>query len=226
MASADARRDRRAGRARRVRAARRLLRSVHVDGDVRQRHARHALRAARAGQRDGRVGARTAPARGAASCRTARCSPRARSSTTPAPRCAACSCATGCSARPSRRRRPPSPSTSRRPRPRSPCKVDRYAAHRSGGCASCHNQTDPIGFGLENYDRTGAYRDRRQGQPAVHDHRRRRGRRPGRRSTARPSWPTLITGSGSLESCVVTQLYRMALGRRESRRRHARRWRS
>src|SRR6185503_20729282 len=40
----------------------------------------------------------------------------------------------------------------------SRCKVDRYAAHRTGSCASCHSQTDPISFGLENYDRSGAYR--------------------------------------------------------------------
>ena len=66
----------------------------------------------------------------------------------------------------------------------SPCKVDRYAEHRSGGCATCHNQTDPIGFGLENYDRTGRLPHRRQGQPAVRDQRRRRGRR--RRQVQRP----------------------------------------
>ena len=53
------------------------------------------------------------------------------------------------------------------------CKVDRYAAHRSGGCAGCHNQTDPIGFGLENYDRTGVYRTADKDNPAVHDLRRR-----------------------------------------------------
>ena len=98
----------------------------------------------------------------------------------------------------------------------SPCKVDRYAVHRAGSCAGCHSQTDPIGFGLENYDRTGAYRAAEQGQPAVHDLRRRRGGRPRDVQRTRRSWRTLIAGSGDMESCVVTQLYRMALGRRET----------
>ena len=32
------------------------------------------------------------------------------------------------------------------------------AAPRQPGCAACHNQMDPIGFGLENYDAAGAWR--------------------------------------------------------------------
>src|SRR5256885_4860113 len=41
----------------------------------------------------------------------------------------------------------------------SHCKVDRYANHSSiGSCHSCHQRTDPVGFGLEAYDRTGAFR--------------------------------------------------------------------
>lgn len=41
----------------------------------------------------------------------------------------------------------------------SECKWDRYAAHRAPStCASCHDQMDPIGFGLENFDREGRYR--------------------------------------------------------------------
>ena len=97
----------------------------------------------------------------------------------------------------------------------SPCKVDRYAAHRSGGCAQCHNQTDPIGFGLENYDRTGAYRtaDKDNPQCAISGD----GEVVGLGTFNGPAGlADLITGSGNLESCLVTQLYRMALGRRES----------
>ena len=132
---------------------------------------------------DGRVGrlpgGRARPA--AASSRTAPCSRRARSSTTRAPRCAACSCATACCARSSRRRRPnvmvdqPPAATA------SGCKVDRYAAHRAGACAGCHNLTDPIGFGLENYDRTGVYRATDKDAPQCAD----LGRRPGRRAARR-----------------------------------------
>ncbi len=41
-----------------------------------------------------------------------------------------------------------------------PCKLDRYAAHRASGtvCAGCHALMDPVGFGLENYDRLGRFR--------------------------------------------------------------------
>ena len=37
--------------------------------------------------------------------------------------------------------------------------VDRYLEHmETESCASCHSLTDPIGFGLENYDIAGRYR--------------------------------------------------------------------
>jgi hypothetical protein len=39
-------------------------------------------------------------------------------------------------------------------------------AHRSAAlCASCHGLMDPIGFGMENFDATGAYRTTDNGQP-------------------------------------------------------------
>jgi hypothetical protein len=97
----------------------------------------------------------------------------------------------------------------------SPCKVDRYAVHRAGNCAGCHNQTDPIGFGLENYDRTGAYRavERDNPQCTISGD----GEVVGLGTFNGPAeLATLIAGSGGLESCVVMQLYRMALGRRET----------
>jgi hypothetical protein len=97
----------------------------------------------------------------------------------------------------------------------SPCKVDRYAAHRSGGCAACHNLTDPIGFGLERYDRTGAYRtaDKDNPQCAISGD----GAIDGLGTFNGPGeLGELILGAGSMEGCVVTQAYRMALGRRET----------
>jgi len=40
------------------------------------------------------------------------------------------------------------------------CKVDRYEQHRtSAACATCHSALDPIGFGLENYDMAGRFRE-------------------------------------------------------------------
>jgi hypothetical protein len=97
----------------------------------------------------------------------------------------------------------------------SPCKVDRYAEHRSGGCATCHNQVDPIGFGLENYDRTGAYRtaDKDNPQCTISGD----GEVVGVGKFNGPAeLAELVIASGGLESCVVQQVFRMALGRRDS----------
>jgi hypothetical protein len=42
----------------------------------------------------------------------------------------------------------------------SECKSDRYTQHRADpACAACHELMDPVGFGLEEYDRWGAYRE-------------------------------------------------------------------
>jgi hypothetical protein len=43
---------------------------------------------------------------------------------------------------------------------------ERLEAHvGNGACASCHDVMDPIGFGLENYDAIGAWRDTDNGSP-------------------------------------------------------------
>jgi hypothetical protein len=97
----------------------------------------------------------------------------------------------------------------------SNCKVDRYAAHRSGGCATCHKLTDPIGFGLERYDRSGAFRTTDKDHPECPvsgD-----GEVDGVGTFNGPAaLAEMLIASGGLEGCVATQLYRMALGRRES----------
>jgi hypothetical protein len=110
---------------------------------------------------------------------------------------------------------PPVSTTSR-------CKIDRYVEHTAGNCAACHNLTDKIGFGLENYDRLGVYRatDKDAPECAIKGD----GQIVG--STAGPSMDgkfngpaqlgDLLVASGSLEGCVVTQLFRMAHGRRET----------
>ena len=42
----------------------------------------------------------------------------------------------------------------------------RMEQHRANpACANCHAMLDPIGFGLENFDATGAWRDQDEGQP-------------------------------------------------------------
>jgi hypothetical protein len=97
----------------------------------------------------------------------------------------------------------------------SHCKVDRYAAHANvGSCRSCHQRTDPVGFGLEAYDRTGAFRthdDAAADCPITGD-----GELVGVGKFNGPAGlGELLIGSGGLEACVVTQLYRYAMGRRE-----------
>lgn len=96
------------------------------------------------------------------------------------------------------------------------CKKDRLAAHRtSATCAACHGQMDPIGFGLENYDREARYRTTEEGRPQC-------------AISGDGSLPDVgafkgvdglaaaLTTSGNLESCVVREMFRFAMGRDES----------
>src|SRR5262245_61657119 len=42
----------------------------------------------------------------------------------------------------------------------------RFEMHRTAPqCASCHNRLDPLGYGLENFDAIGRWRDKDNGQP-------------------------------------------------------------
>jgi len=101
------------------------------------------------------------------------------------------------------------------------CKEERYAAHRTGGCAGCHEQIDPVGFGLENFDSQGRYRTNEPDNPdTVEDE-----------STCVISGAGEIVGIGTfsgpaelqdlaieaglLNGCVAKQLYRYAIGRQE-----------
>jgi hypothetical protein len=73
---------------------------------------------------------------------------------------------------------------------------------------------DPVGFGLENYDNAGRYREHDDGLPectisgdgAVEG----LGEFNGPAELA-----DLLVESGKLESCLVKQVYRFAMGRRE-----------
>jgi hypothetical protein len=102
------------------------------------------------------------------------------------------------------------------------CKYDRYAAHRAGNCAGCHNLTDGIGFGLENYDRTGVFRatDKDAPECAIKGDGQIAGSTAGPTGDGKFNGPAglgeLLIASGGLEGCVVTQLFRMAHGRRET----------
>lgn len=101
----------------------------------------------------------------------------------------------------------------------SPCKVDRYSEHASNGnCAGCHRTIDPIGFGLERFNRAGQYRTTDDGAPAC-------AIAGDGLVSGLPQGDVAFNGPGGLadalldsqrfEACVVTQVYRFAMGRRE-----------
>jgi hypothetical protein len=97
----------------------------------------------------------------------------------------------------------------------SKCKVDRYAMHRQGGCASCHNRMDPVGFGLENYDQQGKFRDVEAANPECKIEGKGNLTEVGDFHGPAELGDKLIE-SGLLQKCAVTQLYRFAMGHREA----------
>ncbi len=103
--------------------------------------------------------------------------------------------------------------------PTSNCKVDRYSAHASvGGCKSCHQNFDPVGFGIENFNKAGQYRAHDDNLPSctISGDGALTGVNGG---TAMFKGVTgladLMVGSGQLESCTVKQVFRYAMGRKE-----------
>lgn len=95
------------------------------------------------------------------------------------------------------------------------CKVDAYAAHRENpSCAGCHSLTDPIGFGLERYDRAGAPREHDPGRPeCLIDG---TGELVGAGPFSGPGQlGQLLVDSGALHNCLAKQVFRYTYGRRE-----------
>jgi hypothetical protein len=98
------------------------------------------------------------------------------------------------------------------------CKADRYNMWQKDGCKGCHLQMDPIGFGLERFDRTGKART-----VAPADAGKTGCELTGEGQFAAASGPQAFTGvaglsdqlvaSGALESCLTTQLASFMLGR-------------
>jgi mono/diheme cytochrome c family protein len=99
----------------------------------------------------------------------------------------------------------------------SPCKAQRYAAHASGSCASCHGAIDPIGFGLERFDIAGRYREHDDGLPECSIDG--RGNLPGVGAFSGPKeLAEKLIASEQLEDCIVKQYLTFALGRALSER--------
>jgi hypothetical protein len=93
------------------------------------------------------------------------------------------------------------------------CKIDRYAAHRKEAlCSGCHALMDGIGFGLENYDYRGAYRDHDTGKPQCTIAG--QGDLTGVGAFHGPAQlGALLAQSGELTSCLVQRVYQLGVGR-------------
>ncbi len=112
---------------------------------------------------------------------------------------------------------PPNVNVDQAPVSTSPCKIDRYSTHASnGGCKSCHQNLDPIGFGLERYDRAGKFRMHDDNLPSCPIEG--KGHVTGATDLAFEGPSGLadaLIASGQFEHCIVTQVFRFANGRRE-----------
>jgi len=100
--------------------------------------------------------------------------------------------------------------------PETQCKSERYAAHQVQGnsCYGCHQLIDPIGFGLERYNQAGLYREFEPDRPECPIEG--TGEIVGVGTFQGPaSLADLMIESGQLNRCVVTMLYRFAMGRYE-----------
>ncbi|MBA2662420.1 MAG: DUF1592 domain-containing protein [Bradymonadaceae bacterium] len=98
----------------------------------------------------------------------------------------------------------------------SPCKADAYAGYMQSGCGSCHGQMDPIGFGLENYDRAGRYRAHDNGYPecAIEGS----GELIGIGGFKGPAeLGQVLIDNDVVDRCLVTQVFRFAMGQRETK---------
>lgn len=95
----------------------------------------------------------------------------------------------------------------------SDCKWDAYARHRDRGetCRGCHELMDPIGFGLENYDHQGRFREHDDGLPGCTidgD-----GRVDGVAFNGPAGLADALVDGDALASCAVEHVYRFAMGR-------------
>lgn len=92
------------------------------------------------------------------------------------------------------------------------CKIDRYEAHRQPGpCKGCHDQMDPIGFGLENYDLAGRFREHDEGAPQCTIEG--SGELVGYGTFRGPAeLSELLLDHEVLPGCIVEQVYHYAMG--------------
>jgi hypothetical protein len=92
---------------------------------------------------------------------------------------------------------------------------ERFSQHSTDpACSGCHSLMDPIGFGFENYDGTGMWRDEENGTPVDAS---------GELFATDIDGPFdgavelahMLAGSEEVHNCVVTQYFRYGYGRAE-----------
>ena len=95
------------------------------------------------------------------------------------------------------------------------CKSERYNMRAQNGCTSCHTVTDGIGFGLENFGATGAWREFETNNPrcAIDG----AGDVLGDRYSGPAELGAMIAASEDAHACGARQLFRFAAGRTEVR---------
>jgi hypothetical protein len=93
----------------------------------------------------------------------------------------------------------------------SPCKKATYSMHSTGGCAGCHSQMDPIGFGLENYDAQGRFRSVEAAHPECSIDG--EGELVGIGKFKGPAQLGALVSEHGISACLSQQLYRFATGR-------------
>jgi hypothetical protein len=98
------------------------------------------------------------------------------------------------------------------------CKFNRYDNHRRAGtsCFGCHQQMDPVGFGLEKYDRFGRFRSYdylADGSPNMSCPIAGQGELTGIGTFSGPAaLADLLVQSGQAEACMIRRLYQFGFG--------------
>jgi len=92
------------------------------------------------------------------------------------------------------------------------CKAERYNMWKTDGCKLCHALMDPVGFGLENYDSSGVYREYEPDRPDCPIDG--KGTLDGIGEFTGPAeLANLMIEAGGVDECVATQFVRYAIGR-------------
>jgi Protein of unknown function (DUF1592)/Protein of unknown function (DUF1588)/Protein of unknown function (DUF1595)/Protein of unknown function (DUF1587) len=94
------------------------------------------------------------------------------------------------------------------------CKIEKYNMWQTDGCKLCHALLEPTGFGLENYDSAGRYREFEPDRPDCPIDG--EGTLEGVGSFTGPAeLANLMIQDGGVDECVATQFLRYTIGRYE-----------